>query len=567
MTRRTLVLFTLVALSVAPPALAGSRSDAPPRLATIAIPGDKRLVRIARDLIEAKIAMNPDLAASIGLFDDAVVVPSYTPQAVAKQDARFAKDLAALDKLPWRTWDVDQQIDARWLQANAEDARHKLTVERLWTHRYGEYLEPVAGAFISLTTYAPDRVDLRVRLAALIPDMLVEMQQQVTSPTRRDLTTGIGLMDGIVVAIQQLPDGPERTAATDALIASRTALAARDLTLLPEFTVIGAESYSWKFEHLLLLPWTPAQLLIRAGEELQEVDAQLETLSFDEPLFAGEAESTRAGLLDKAGFLGLYDDVVARNLAALRSMDVMTVPDAMPAMRARETPAALVPLTGDGGSMNPPLAFGPRTEGWWNVEHFNPDWTQEQRATLVMNAAHDDVSGLGPYAVHEGVPGHHLQLSLLRGMDPIRAILQDGCAVEGWALYAEQLFWEGGGFGTTDTARARMLRSYKGRIRRVYYDVNIETGAWSLQEAADWKMQPQDGHAEPDTDVLRSINWPTQLITYFAGKTEILDLREEVRRRQGDAYSERAFNDALLAEGPIPIVLIRAKMLGEPVPE
>lgn len=111
-----------------------------------------------------------------------------------------------------------------------------------------------------------------------------------------------------------------------------------------------------------------------------------------------------------------------------------------------------------------------------------------------------------------------------------------------------------------------MLRSYRGRIRRVTYDVRIETGVWTVQEAADWKLAPAEGHAEPDPDVLRSINWPTQLITYYAGKSQILALREEVRARDGAAYSERAFNDALLAEGPIPVALVRAKMLGLPLP-
>lgn len=558
----------LLALLASSAAFASPTAEAPDRIATIAIPGDKRLVRIARDIIAAKVALNPDLAASIGLFDDAVVVPSYTPKAVARQDKRFAKDLAALDALPWRTWDIDQQIDVRWLKANAEDARHRLTVERLWTHRYGEYLEPTANAFISLTTYAPDRVDLRVELAALIPDMLAEMLVEVSAPTARDLATGIGLLDGMRVAVEQLPAGPERADAEAAITATRAKMAAIYPATLPEFAVIGADSYAWKLEHLLLLPWTPAELLDLATRELASVQAQFDELSLDEPLLPTEAEIAQGAAMDKAGFLGLYDGIVARNLAALRRMDVMTVPAAMPPMRARETPDALVPLTGDGGSMNPPLAFGAHTEGWWNVEHFDPAWTADQRTNLVVGAAHTEISGMGPYAVHEGVPGHHLQLSLLRGMDPIHSILQDGSAVEGWALYAEQLFWEGGGFGASDTAKAKMLRSYKGRIRRVFYDVNIESGTWTLQQAADWKVPPADGqHTEPDPDVLRSINWPTQLITYFAGKSQILALREEVKAKQGAAYSERAFNDALLAEGPIPIALIRAKMLGLPVEE
>lgn len=285
------------------------------------------------------------------------------------------------------------------------------------------------------------------------------------------------------------------------------------------------------------------------------------------PATAVPTDADRAGAasLDREKFLGLYTGLVAENLAALRAANVLTVPADFQPMHARETPAALVPLTGDGGSMNPPPAFGPRADGWWNVEHFREDMSLDARVALVAGAANADTSGLGPYAVHEGVPGHHLQLGMLRGMDPIHSILQDGSSVEGWALYAEQLFQEGGGFGASEAAKAAMLRSYRGRIRRVYYDVNIESGAWTLQQAAAWKAGSSASMPQPDPDVLRSIHWPTQLITYFAGKSQILDLREEVREKQGVTYSERAFNDAVLAAGPIPIALIRTQMLGEEV--
>ena len=99
------------------------------------------------------------------------------------------------------------------------------------------------------------------------------------------------------------------------------------------------------------------------------------------------------------------------------------------------------------------------------------------------------------------------------------------------------------------------------------YDVNIETGTWSLQQAADWKHQKPG--APLDEDLLRSINWPTQLICYFAGKSQILELREAVRARAvaaGQPFDERAFHDAFLREGSIPVALTRAKMLGEPIP-
>lgn len=592
-----LVLVALLSLATALPASASpARSRAPsapaqsrapsasgapsapaasPRLATLNIPGDRRFALIARDIIDVRMALNPDLASSVGLFEDAVRVPSYTPAAVATLDARLAQDLAVLTKMRWRGWSVDAQIDYRWVWANAEEARRRLTVERMWEHRHGEYLEPVANTFISLTTYAPDRVDLRVKLAALLPAMITEMLAQVTAPTQRDVTTGLGLLDGLDAVVAQLPEGAERQAATAALTEARTQLNARSKENLPEFKVIGTENYDWRLKHALLLPWDSAALLEHAQAELTRVDAELAALKPAE--FSGvatPAESEAAAAMDRAGFLKLYDDVVARNLAALRAMNVLTVPTDLPAMHCRETPAALLPLTGDGGSMNPPLAFpslgtgGAAPVGWWNVQHYSADWTLAEREAMIVSANHSELSGLGPYAVHEGVPGHHLQLSMLPQLNnPIHAILQDGSAVEGWALYAEQLFWEGGGFGDSDRAHANMLRSYRSRIRRVFYDTHIERGEWTLQQGADWKAGTAPGVTAPDPDVLRSIQWPTQLITYFAGKSQILALRDEVRERQGAAYSERAFNDALLAEGPIPVALIRAKMLGEPVPD
>ena len=112
-----------------------------------------------------------------------------------------------------------------------------------------------------------------------------------------------------------------------------------------------------------------------------------------------------------------------------------------------------------------------------------------------------------------------------------------------------------------------MLRGWRSRIRRVVYDVNVETGAWTLQQAADWRAQTAPGKTPVSPEILRAINWPAQLICYFAGKEQILALTPDYRARLGAAYSERRFNDELLALGSVPYVFARAKMLGEPVPD
>lgn len=548
--------------------VSGLARAADPGLADLTIPGPDRFVTLARDVLEVRLALNPDAAANAGLYADATQVPSFAPATVTSLERRLRKDLAGLSRLKWDTLTVDEQIDVRWTVALAEEAHHRLTVEQSWTHRPGEWLEPLSNSWIALAGQVPDRLDLQRALAARVPAMLDEVRRYVVAPTAQDIETTRGLVEGLLVLVDLLPPGPEAEAARMALQGYRDELPTSGL---PEFRVVGAESYAWRLEHAMLSPWTPDTLLERATRDLAAVDARLAALGLagdlPSPTDPTPEEQALADGLDRQGLLGLYDQVVTDDLAALRTMGVITIPADLPPLRARETPDAMVPLTGDGGSMNPPPLFGTETTGWWNVEHFQAAWTPEERLLKVLGARRHHETQMGPYAVHEGVPGHHLQLSLVRANpDPIRTLFIDNAAVEGWGLYAEQLFWEGGGFGPSALAEARMLRSYRFRIRRVFYDVNVERGAWTLQQAADWRADTAPGVSEIDPEILRTIQWPTQLIGYYHGKAQILDLRDEVRQARGAAWSASAFHDELLATGPIPLVLVRAKMLGQPIP-
>ena len=533
-----------------------------PTLATIDFPVDPAIADAARGLLDVSFALQPWMAADAGLSDDAIRVPSYTEEARGELLARIVLHEQALGALDWDALSIDEQIDVRWLLANAALLRHQLQVERRWEHRPSEWLEPVAYALIGLASYASDRPELQRDVAALIPGMLDEMRALVVSPTRRDVETASEILSGIVAMLEQLGGVDETIAALEAYDAELEALAD-----LPEFRVIGAEAYAWRLEHAMLLPWSPEELLAVAEAELARVEARLGELEGElgEAVPATPEEIAAAEALDADGLLRIYDELVETNLARLRELDVVTVSPDLPAIKARPTPAPLIPLTGDGGSMNPPPLFGPQSVGWWNVENFSDDWDLDRRLRVVLNAGRQEQTWFGPYAVHEGVPGHHLQLAEVRANpDPIRTLLGDGATIEGWGLYAEELFWEHGGFGDGVHAELSMLRSYRARIRRVVYDVKVETEVWDLQQAAEWRAG-QEG-VEIDRDVLRAIQWPTQLIGYFAGKHQIMLLREKVRAAQGEAYSEKAFHDAVLGAGLVPLTLVEAKLLGEPIP-
>ncbi len=537
-------------------------------LQSMALPGTPEFASVARDVIAVRFAVDPSLAAGDGLFDDGAAPPSFGPETVAALTARLDRDMAALRAMPWQSWDKDRQIDWRWIYANAEDVHRQLNVEKLFVHRPSAWLEPLANTYIALFTYAPERTDIRAKLTQAIPTMVREMRAVCTQPTSRDVTTAEGVAMGIISGLKEERASRERDRAISALDEYLTDLKA--LTNLPEYVVIGRENYAWRLAHANLLPWTPQQLLAVAIREQNDVDAAIDALRPRVSPSLPEAtpeQRTLAANLTQEKLLGLYDAIAASDRAFLDAHDLVTIPPAVGPIHARPTPEAMIPLTGDGGSMNPPPVVGESNVGWWNVEHFRSDWTEDRRVRAVVVAQDMQVTYMGPYAVHEGVPGHHLQLSLARlNPNPIRKLLYDTPLTEGWAMYAEWMFWQAGGLGSSADAENRVLGSWRGRIRRVFYDVNVECGDWTLQDASDFRSRARSGTAEVDEDVLRAINWPAQLIGYFTGKMQILDLKAAYKRKLGEAYTERKFHDALLQEGSIPVALIRAKLLDEPVP-
>ena len=541
--------------------LIAARSSGP-RLDTLPIPGPAKFQKVAKDVLDVAWTMDPGGAANAGLFDDAIAVPSYSPKSVAALTARLDRDLATMRSLDWRSWDEAAQIDFRWVYATAETLRRQLVTERMFERRPAQWLEVVASQLIAFASYVPDRPELQDRVLAKVPAMLAEMRTVATKPTRHDVDIAIELVD----ALTAMARSRQATPAADALVAYGVEL--RGLKPETEFQVIGAENYAWRLKHTLLLPWTPQELLANAEADLAIIDARLAALPPEQPLPPPtDAQLALARNLTRETQLGLYDTLVETLREATVRGGWVTIPQGVGPMRARETPDAMVPLTGDGGSMNPPPTYVSSNIGWWNVDHFHADAPEADRIERVVNAQNFTLSRMGPYAAHEGFPGHHLQLGIARlHEDPLRSVIYDTAQGEGWGLYAEEMLLTHGGFGDSVEAERWILRAYRHRIRRVIFDVKIETGEWTLQQGADFRDDAAPGEGKLDEEILRSIQWPAQLICYYAGKKQILALHEEYRQKLGAAYDEREFHDRFLAEGSIPIALIRAALLDEKVP-
>ncbi len=167
-------------------------------------------------------------------------------------------------------------------------------------------------------------------------------------------------------------------------------------------------------------------------------------------------------------------------------------------------------------------------------------------------------------AVHEGVPGHHLQIALAlenNGLPQFRRSATFTAYVEGWALYTERLGDEMGLY-ENDLSRLGMLSDQALRAARLVVDTGIHAKGWTREKAIDFMkantpMAPDTIEAEVD----RYTVWPGQALAYKVGQRELLSLREEVKSRTGRRFDIKAFHDAVLRHGPLPLPVLRASVL------
>ena len=159
-------------------------------------------------------------------------------------------------------------------------------------------------------------------------------------------------------------------------------------------------------------------------------------------------------------------------------------------------------------------------------------------------------------AAHEGAPGHHFQIARaqeLEGLPKFRRFGGYGAYVEGWALYSERLADEMGVY-TTPEQRFGMLSLQIWRAIRLVLDTGIHSKRWSRERAIDY-FRANSPNSERDIakEVDRYINNPGQATSYMIGQLKIAELRERAERELGDRFDIRAFHEAVISEGALPL--------------
>ncbi len=168
-------------------------------------------------------------------------------------------------------------------------------------------------------------------------------------------------------------------------------------------------------------------------------------------------------------------------------------------------------------------------------------------------------------AYHEGVPGHHLQISIAQEMPSLPPFRQHAgytAFVEGWAFYSERLGKEVGFYQDPYSDYGR-LENEMWRAIRLVVDTGVHYKHWSRQQMVDYfhKYTAMD---EPNiqTEVDRYIAWPGQALAYKLGQLRILELRERAKKELGPAFDIRAFHDEVLSGSALPLDILEKRVNG-----
>lgn len=313
----------------------------------------------------------------------------------------------------------------------------------------------------------------------------------------------------------------------------------------------GADRYRYNIRQLTITEMTPDQIHELGLKQVAEIEAEMlevaHKLGFkdiaslndhirnDRSLYASSSQQV----------LGLYQKYADQMYAKLPGL-FGTLPKnkliVIPMESFREK--AGVPADYSSGA---PQTGRP---GRINVNMYDP----EHRLTLNIEAI----------AYHEGVPGHHLQISIGQEMPSLPAFRQHAeytAFVEGWALYAERLGKEVGFYQDPYSDYGR-LENEMWRAVRLVVDTGVHSKHWSRQQMVDY-FHRYTAMDEPNvqTEVDRYIAWPGQALAYKLGQLRILEMRERAKKELGTAFDIREFHDEVLGASALPLDVFEKRMI------
>ena len=529
----------------------------------------EKLQQLAEDFWAWRVENQPVSSDDIPRIErPAEWAPDWSQKAFARRREELAHFTARHNEIDARSWPVPQQVDYRLIGSAIARVHWELNVTCGQERNPGFYVDQTLGLlFLSLLkpppiTKARSRTIIQVlqsfsgtvqnakeNLAgnAIRPFALAALEKLVAVRSR---LTKIGTELGpLLSGISPQEFNQSVTDAITALESLHDWLNAQLFTMSGE-TAIGRDAYVYFLRHVALMPFTPEQLLVMGAHEWERSVA-FETFEQtrnqglpDLPLFPDQAAQMAQEIIEEER---------ARDF--LEAKNILTVPGWMKHYRNLPLPTYLEPLSFMGVADDLTSDKRLDEDGISYIKPPSPDLDY-----FSLSIAKDP----RPLIVHEGVPGHYLQMALAWAHEnKIRRRYYDSGANEGIGFYAEESMLQFGFFDDKPRLREIMYNFMRLRALRVEVDVKLAIGEFTIDQAADYleKIVPVD-RATARQEAVFFASSPGQAITYQIGKLQIIKFLADARVQQGSRFELRAFHDYLWKNGNTPIALLRWEYLG-----
>jgi uncharacterized protein (DUF885 family) len=524
---------------------------------------------LARDFWEWRAAHQPVTGDDLARLDRPPGwAPDWSPSAIERQRTALDAFEQRWKQIDAAGWPVSRQVDYRLIGSALARVRWELDITRGWERNPKFYIDQTLVALfeelLKRTPFDHLRGATIIRLLKSFPRVLESGKTNLAHTAVRpfamaaiealkDVRSRLGAVGRAVkpqldsASAAQLDSAIEMAAG--ALESFRDWLGER-LPLMAEETAVGREGYLFFLRRVALMPYTPEQLLAMSAQELAR------SLAFE--AIAQERARDLAALPlfpDQASQMAQEerDEMTIRRF--LEERNLLTVPAWVQHYRNLPMPPYIEPLAalGVADDLTSPARLHEN-----GISYIHPP--APTLGYFALSSARDP----RPIIVHEGVPGHYLQLVLSWAHEnPIRRHYYDSGANEGIGFYAEELMLQAGLFDDSPRTRQTMYNFMRLRALRVEADVKLALGLFTIDEAANYLQTSTPMDAETaHYEAVFFASTPGQAISYQIGKLQIIKFLADARRLQGDGFRLREFHDFVWKNGNVPIALQRWEYLG-----
>ena len=564
-------------------------------------PTDEAFQNLADEYISDLVNLSPVTATAIGDHggDGDLDQVDATGRAETLSLLRQYQD--ALEALDRKELSRANQVDAELLlhAIESEIWSSEVLQEWAWNPRY--YVNISSGAIYGLL--ARDFAPIEQRLVSAtsrleqIPRFLEQARAsmepirvpKIHAETAIAQTPGLNsIIDSMIIPRMDTLTTAQQDRLNAAIETAKNALADHQTWLEEELLPrangdfrIGAELYDTKLAFALNSPLSRKEVSARAEQEYENVRNEMYEVAKvvylkthpmttfpDNPDEAYKQAIIRAALEEAYQELPPRDGIVAVAKEQLQETIDFVVEHNIVTMPEEPVEIIIMPEFQRGVSLaylDPPGPLDRDQPAFYAVAPLPENWTEEQVESFLREY---NIYSIQDLTIHEGVPGHYLQLALSnRYPSVLRSILWSGPFVEGWAVYAEQVMIEAGYQDHDPLMKLINLKWYLRAITNAIIDSAIHVDGMTRDAAM--KLMVEGGFQEEREAAgkwVRAQLTSAQLSTYFVGYQEHIEMRAAVEELWGDEFTLRRYHDQALSYGSPPVRFVRALMLDEEIP-